>query len=360
MRKHFSIQMLWIFYIFFPIYYFLGKIYSSDFYILKDIHLYILTLFVFLKNYNKVINKRFIIFISFIVIFFLISLINFNDPVFYLFGVREFILNPLLYVYLGYCLNIRIKSSFLKLLKYLIFVTVLFAVFYPSLSFSSTYRFVSLWNSEHESAILAGIYLLFSIIQVKKIDIFSLISIVILVLSGSRSILFALFVPIIYIILFRSNSNKKILYIIILSISLIALISFYDLIFIRSFYFNSERRITQYNFALNLILDNGLIGIGIDKYGVVGSNIKYFISGDFFSSTFDSTLLKYYINFGLIIPTLYFAFIYNLKNKKSKNTVFITIFLFSITMGIFTGKLNSFPLSMFFYTYVGNQILEKV
>ena len=119
-------------------------------------------------------------------------------------------------------------------------------------------------------------------------------------------------------------------------------------------------RINQYNLGWQSILDSNFLGIGPDKYGVLSSVVKvYYCKFGMCTSTMDSTILKYTVNYGILYVlgvTFCLAGPFRLFLKQNilpEEKTLISMILFGIIMGCITGKLGAFPLNMFFYLALG-------
>jgi len=124
---------------------------------------------------------------------------------------------------------------------------------------------------------------------------------------------------------------------------------------------NLVARLQQYQLAIDALNISNYLGIGTDKYGVVAGVMhkEYCLYGNC-TTTMDSSLVKYFVNYGIVFLILLGSFLvfftkYSfLKNIpfRERNTI-ISMFIFSLVMGAVTGKLGAFPLNIFFYMIIG-------
>src|SRR5699024_8956773 len=108
-----------------------------------------------------------------------------------------------------------------------------------------------------------------------------------------RSVVLALIISISGIVIFQIKGVKKIASIIFFIFFIILLYFNYEKIFSRPIDFNLFLRTSQWLLAFVSLKESPVIGIGIDKYGVVGNYRKVYSINGFSTSTMDSSLIKY-------------------------------------------------------------------
>lgn len=346
-----------------PVLYVLAKLTSNSmFWAFKDLLMYL----IFFEICGHLIYKGiriqrhiFLILILFFLVIFVSSIVHLEDTLFWFIGFREMFVNPLIFITMGYYLStesINYNALIAKSVAFTCILTVVFALLVPSLSYGLTGRLSSFWDREHEPAIIGGLAMVMVFLKQPKYNrVYSLLIMVsglfCLIASESRSALIALFLAILYIFA-NKISIKNILFTLATLILAILFFNNFSSITHRSLDYNLIARTQQYSLALNLIKKHFLFGIGIDKYGVLGSNIKILSYGGLSTITMDSSLLKYFVNLGSTYLFFFFGLIYY-AYKNSRYTKYFSVIVFSLVMGMFTGKLGAYPLNLYFYVSMG-------
>jgi hypothetical protein len=329
-------------------------------YIVKDIVLVFVLFWALLRCYPINVWKVIGVF-AFINTYALVLSHSDIDLIFYILSLREFLFYPVVGILLGYHLSEynKFEKYFFRFILISLFLTVLYLIFFPYDSFGPTFRLTSFWDREHEPAIIAGVFLLwvsFSNYGRKYKILAMLVCISILLLSASRSVFLAIFIPI-FLLQVKNMSIYKIL----LSMFFVAVfLSLYPYITLsgRGVDHNIDLRVAQYVLALTSLYDHNFLGLGSDQYGVVGSLSKEYCIHGQCTTTMDSTLLKYTVNYGVffIIPFivfLYKIFLYFFKIERNIEKKVFSILVFSLVIGATTGKLGAFPLNFIFYMIFG-------
>lgn len=341
---------------------------------IKDIFIYLISfqlLLIFFYNGLKIKTYFLIIFISFVYVM-LNSIYHYSDLIFWLFGIREMVVNPFLFIIIGFYIAAFNGEKILSFYSLSLISATIFTILYPlvnySQSFGMTGRLMSFWDSEHEPAIIGSLMIIWLLCNKNwKLHYLLLFisSFIVIILSGSRSILIALFISVIFIIFLNMKGIKKYLLLVGVFGSIFLIYHFYDLLFTRPIDYHVSARTSQWMLAFSNIKHFPLFGIGIDKYGAVGGVEKVFYLDGYSTVTMDSSLIKYTVNLGLLFILLWFVIIlsafYRLKKLKgyfSSSTTGIfpfikAVILFAVIIGAFTGKLGAFPLNMYFYSIIG-------
>lgn len=270
---------------------------------------------------------------------------------------------PLLGIFLGYFFFK--KNGAISLFKisvvYLIMTYVYFLTF-PDESFGSTNRLHSLWDREHEPAIIGGVVFLGAFFLLRKAhfrNLVLLLSLGLILFSGSRSGLIGIAIAI-FLIYLKEFSIKNIF---LLALFVFLVINFFSFLTVsdRAIDHNLSARLNQYVLAYDAIVNSSFLGIGSDKYGVVSGIVhKEYCLGGHCTTTMDSSLIKYLVNYGIFFAALLFAFLaicgfLFFKYSRSPTVNYIlSIVIFSLVIGLFTGKLGAFPMNLFFYMAVGS------
>ena len=344
-----------------PFFYALAQIINNNIlYGVKDILLLgVAAILVFYKvNIFIILNISFL----FIINFYALALSS-EDLLMYFISLREFLFYPVIGILLGYFFTKRKGSVVIfEIVVIYLLITYLFLIIFPNDSFGSTNRLRSLWDREHETGIIGGIAFLGAWFLLKK-SLFKYLlitlSIGMLIMSGSRSaflgVAFSLFV--VYI---RNFSIFKIL---ILSgvFTLLATFFTYFTLAERAIDHNFMMRINQYSLAYEAIINSNFLGIGSDKYGVIsGLQRKELCINGICTSTMDSTLLKYLVNYGFLFLLLFLFWVAKagfsiIKIKNNSEIYFlVSVFIFSSVIGLVTGKLGAYPLNLIFYMVLGS------
>ena len=147
----------------FPLTYFIAKLVGDQsLYAIKDILALGIFMVLILKPYPKIIY----IFSSILIIINLYALaFSYNDILFYILSVREFLFYPLFGILLGYYLaqNNKFEYYFFRFILISFILTIIYLVLFPYDSFGSTLRLKSFWDREHEPAIIAGIVFIWTL-----------------------------------------------------------------------------------------------------------------------------------------------------------------------------------------------------
>lgn len=374
------LKQIKIFLYFYPwIYIFAAIINNKSIYALKDFLAYfiIIQIVLYIIKSNSRLEKKYVLLLFFISLYVLInSLAKVEDFQFWFYGVREMIVTPLVYIVIGlfigevnttegYFENIITKSLMISVV-----LTIIYMLMFPGASFSQTHRLFAFWNSEHEPAILSGL-LIILLIYNKNVSksikaIMFLFCMVIIFLSASRSVFIATLIGLMVPFL-RKISIKNLFCLGIIIIISIFLFDYYTQLTHRDIFYNLIARTRQYHMAFEIFKNHPLTGIGIDKYGVVGNNVKVMVTSYGATTTMDSTIIKYLTNLGLFYYTLLLIFtlniikdiLYIMKKCWNKYNYMLSILSFSLIIGCFTGKLGAFPLNLYFFVLIGYIIKLK-
>ncbi len=310
---------------------------------------------------QRYIQRAFFVLIVFFVLIFLVSFVNYSDAFFYAVAMREMIVYPFLYMCIGvmaYKKGIDINKLIFYGALFCIGLMIVYAVMFPFKSFGATARFKSFFPREHLPAIYAGTLFLTSLYYTKgffRLAI-AIISFIIVMLTGTRSVLALLFL--LYIMFSLKFSIKQIL---LLSVSCLGIYFLMSLYFTRDLFYNLEGRTTQYELAYILLKEHFFLGIGVDKYGVLGGVYKTFTYAGHSTVTMDSSFIKYFVNLGVPLTFSYLSYLFlkfwivPLKNV-SYRTMFRRLMLFAFLMGAVTGKFGAYPLNMIFFM---NILMDK-
>jgi len=342
-----------------PMVYFISAIINNkQLYAIKDLIMLIIFIILLFQSYPKFLYK-------FVVVFILINIyaifISYEDILFYILSVREFLFYPIVGILLGYYFAKynSFEKYFYKFLLIAFILTIIYLAIFPFDSFSSTMRLKSFWDREHEPAIVAGvtfIWTLYSNYSKKFKYITILLSIIVMLLSASRSALLGVFLVTFLINLRELKIRKIFLIFVILSIGF----TFFSKLSLsnRRIDHNLGERTSQYELALENLEKNNLLGLGTDKYGVVGTIHKRYCYNGHCTTTMDSTLIKYSVNYGILFIIFFILFLFlifilyiNIKNDFDKK-IFSTL-IFALVLGAITGKLGAYPLNIIFYMVFG-------
>lgn len=333
------------------------SLFSGFGYAIKDIFFILTFPFFLLFSYNK----KFWVYIIFLVILSVYAALNsLSDPILYFISLREFLFYPVFFAMLGYVFSRRYFSSYLLIVSsFYVFYTFIFFIFFPDYSFGPTGRLKAFWDREHEPAIVGGVAFLSAwfFLSGKKRLLLLVLSLLLISFSGSRSGIAGVFLAL-FCVYFRTASIKKILFFIALSFILFAFFLKFN-VSGRAIDHNLIDRVNQYSMAWNALLYSNFLGIGTDKYGVVSGIVsKEFCLDGACTTTMDSSLIKYSVNYGLLFVFVFVFFVFFLVGRYLKNgrrnAYFISICIFSFFIGLVTGKLGAFPMNMFFYGAVGS------
>jgi len=180
-----------------PMPYFLAALVDNkSLYIIKDIIILGIFILLFFRPYPKIIYAVISVFMA--INIYALSF-SYNDILFYILSVREFLFYPLFGILLGYYLSKcdRFEEYFFNFLMITFSLTVLYLVLFPYDSFGSTLRLKSFWDREHEPAIVAGVIFIWTMYSDKSKKFKAIVlplSIVVMLLSASRSVLLGVFV----------------------------------------------------------------------------------------------------------------------------------------------------------------------
>ncbi len=284
------------------------------------------------------------------------------DILFYLLSVRELALFPLAYIIVGYYLSINSQKHFYRFIYTFLVICFVLTVFYiliqPQESFSTVLRLKSFWEREHECAIISG--LLFIILYINRINLFFklpmlFITMALALLSGSRCAIFGVFF-VVALIELKNKNWLKASALILSFISILALFPYTSLAH-RTLAYNINPRIEQYTLAKEGLVQSNLLGIGSDKYGRVGNYIKEYKLNNKSTTTMDSSIFKYSLNYGVfyIIPFIcsFMLILFMFLLSSVKDSQVYSVIIFSIIIGLVTGKLGAYPLNLIFYSCVG-------
>ena len=344
-----------------PLYYSLGSLTGNNYlYSMKDI-IFLLIFFIVFVNL-KISKNAWLLFGLFVLLSIYGLFLTTNSFVLYILSVREVLFYPLVGILLGYYFskNNGVEVLYSISIVYLI-LTYIFLILFPTYSFGPTDRLHSLWDREHEPAIIAGLCILGTVYlaerNIKSLFIF-LASIYVITLTGSRSaIIGILFAFLILSIL--EFSVMKIIFIFILAV--IIMLFFAEINTSgRALDHNLIARINQYQLAIDTIQKSHFLGIGPDKYGVMSGIVeKEYCNNGLCTKTMDSTIIKYLVNYGLIyLFTILIIILMCIKcffkfSGRPDVKYLLSLVLFSLVIGSVTGKLGAFPLNMFFYYALG-------
>jgi O-antigen ligase len=279
--------------------------------------------------------------------------------------MREILFGPLLSLIIGNYFSrtgYNIFDPLYQFLRFNILYVFFFQIFFPNLSYGATGRLTSIYQGEHLPGIFAALFVIFALVKhgaknkAWGIDIFIiLISLYIILLSGSRSVLLGLIVG--GVAYFLTYGRQKAVKALIYTVGAGALILTYLFFDERGFLYNILARVEQYSLAFDLIQSNPFLGIGIDKYGYLGGVSKTLSVGGLSTTTMDSSFLKYIVNTGLPVfvfgVVVFLAPLYKSKlNKRDRGLIFFLLG-FSFVMGAFTGKFGAYPINYIVYIYIG-------
>ena len=342
-----------------PMPYFLAALVDNkSLYIIKDIIILGIFILLFFRPYPKIIYAVISVFMA--INIYALSF-SYNDILFYILSVREFLFYPLFGILLGYYLSKcdRFEEYFFNFLMITFSLTVLYLVLFPYDSFGSTLRLKSFWDREHEPAIIAGVMFIWTMYSDKSKKFKAIVlplSIVVMLLSASRSVLLGVFVVFFLINIRKLNVFKLTLMVLIFFMGF----TFFSQLSIseRGLDHNLGARTSQYSLALSNFENNNFLGLGTDKYGVVGNIKKQYCYQGHCTTTMDSTLIKYSINYGLIflIPFIVFLgllLLYYIYLKTDLNKKIFGTIVFGLIIGALTGKLGAYPLNIIFYMTIG-------
>ena len=173
-----------------PLYYSLGSLTGNNYlYSMKDI-IFLLIFFIVFVNL-KISKNAWLLFGLFVLLSIYGLFLTTNSFVLYILSVREVLFYPLVGILLGYYFskNNGVEVLYSISIVYLI-LTYIFLILFPTYSFGPTDRLHSLWDREHEPAIIAGLCILGTVYlaerNIKSLFIF-LASIYVITLTGSRS-----------------------------------------------------------------------------------------------------------------------------------------------------------------------------
>jgi hypothetical protein len=292
------------------------------------------------------------------------AFISQDDGLAYILSLREVCFYPMLGIAMGYNLarGNGVRSISWIMIVYLIW-TYLYLVFNFDESFGPTNRLKSFWDREHEPAIIGGFCLLIGYFyfenNFKYRFILIALSIALLLLSGSRSALLGVILGglVVYV---RSFDLLRMLGLAIMSVVIIMSFSYITLAD-RGIDHNLIERLQQYQLAIDALDISNYLGIGSDKYGVVAGVIhkEYCLNGNC-TTTMDSSLIKYFVNYGAAYLFIFVAFLVlfiifsfiNIVSSRERNAI-MSMLVFSLIMGAVTGKLGAFPLNIVFYVLIG-------
>ncbi len=363
-RLNFTIILMAYLLLITPFTYFLGSIFDDTqfLYNYKDIICLLLLIPILLNLKCNITLILLVIYFICISLYALIISRTNIDILFYLLSVREFTLFPLTYTLIGYYLSIDNPKKFYKFIYAFLGIcfvlTVLYIFIYPDDSFSRALRLRSFWDREHECAIIGG--LLFIIFYINKINLFFKLPMLftsasLIFLSGSRCVIFGV-IFVVTLIELKNKNWLRFLFIVLSCAGIIALFP-YTSRANRTLAYNLNFRIEQYTLAKESLIQSKLIGIGADKYGKVGNYIKEYKFNNKATTTMDSSIIKYTLNYGIfyIVPFICFLLLtlFMFVFSPVKETQIYSIIIFSIIIGLVTSKMGAYPLNLIFYTCIG-------
>ena len=325
---------------------------------LKDILFLLIFLLLLLASHNKVIWLS----VAYFLALNIYGLILSNESLLlYILSVRELLFYPLLGILAGsYISKNRSPEYVYRFLKLYTLFTLLFGIVFVEISYGPTNRLSSFWDREHEPGIIAAITIIFTVYSknraLGKIILIS-ICVLLILLSGSRSALVAVIMTLVIIEAVNLNFSRVLLFVVIAITSFI----FFETLTVanRSIDHNLIARILQYELAWISIKNSSFLGIGPDKYGVLGNYVVEYCYSGMCTTTMDSSIIKYVVNYGLFfvliaIWLLYRAYIFSVRSTDKRNTnVVMGVFYASLIFGLLTGKLGAFPLNIIFYMTIG-------
>lgn len=365
-------------------------------YSLKDLYAVVIIIFLLPKiiinsPYNK---SKFLLLYTLIVV--LLSSINFIfDSSFnligYLFGLREMVISPFLFLTIGYFTK-KYHSDTEKLLYQSLFFVCFLTISYEivfGLGFSAN-RLRSFWDGEHETGNIGALLFLITLVRYglpsfsftkftfNKIPIHVIFayffSILLLIESGSRSAFTGIFVT----FLFNSLvANIDIIKLRLKTIIVPALfttlfgvmvtIYYWNSLFTRSLDHGLYLRFNQWLPAFEIISNNWLSGIGIHKIAAIEGfySSYYALSSSKSTSTMDSSIIKYLLIIGIPATLILVSLIINYSFKSIKLPSSLKLnycgmfMIYVLTIGSFTGKLGAFPTNFYLWSSLGTIIFMK-
>ena len=357
-----------------PVIYMLGAIiHKTSVYALKDVFMAVICARILYYDitHHHCFSKREVYFLFFMYLYIIVdSLIQFDDFLFWLFGIREMIITPIMLIIIGQFLRnqeVDWLSFIKKALLFTLVLTVGYAVIFRYSAYGPSGRLRSFWDSEHEPGIISAMTIIAWTISYrkrheKKDGIILVMSIIFgsycILLTKSRSVMIGLFLALLCMY-YRKISLKNV----ILSATVIALTIFlynnYSNLTGRRILHNLAARENQYIMAFKLISNYPIFGIGIDKYGAIAGRSKAFFFANSGTVTMDSTLLKYTVNLGLVFTVCFFALLFRVykHGKKMENDAFPLV-IFSLGIGAVTSKLGAYPINQYLFTYIGYVLLR--
>ena len=356
-----------------PVVYAISKVIGNQsLYAIKDIWMMLLCVQIFISVRKVSINLKSLLLISVYFIYIIASsLLHIEDGYFWLISIREMVVTPLMLIILGAYLdfnNINFLTYSRKVLFFICALTVLFSFAFKSISYGATNRLNSLWDREHEPAIIGALLITATVAEirrdkkkhfVKDLLVSCLLGGFCIIMSRSRSGILALFFSLIYIYADKLK-GKNIVALVVLGIGGYFAVEYYSVITHRALNYNIGARLSQYSLARELIISYPLFGIGVDKYGVLGSVTKEFSYNGLSTITMDSDLIKYIVNLGLVYAILLITLLrktYKYVSRFDRNAYIFVVF--GLVMGAVTGKMGSYPMNQFFYPIFGYIIFTR-
>lgn len=338
-----------------PVFYFLKNVSPLLKYIKDFLILFLGTTGFFILIKSKAVSKRIYPFVFFFIFIVLISLLNFEDKIFYFISLREMVFYPFFYITISLVLQyykIDFNKYIYKGSLLCLGLLYIYLVLYTRDSFGPTARFRGFFDREHLPSVYASLAIITSLFYTEKKLLRVIIvstSLIVMMITGTRSVF--LFMILIYLLYVIKLSFKSMLGILFTSGFIFFL---YKIYFVRDVFYNLEGRTSQYALALSSIKDNFFIGIGIDKYGVLGKIIKRYTHNGYTTVTMDSNFIKYFVNLGVPLIFTYLLFLYKriyfyTNTNKEYKIMVKRVLYFIFCMGMITGKFAAYPLNMVFF-----------
>ena len=266
-----------------------------------------------------------------------------------------------LFVYFfGSRLSLLNRCDFLLRSTLFFTATSFFYLFLSPSSFSNA-CLQSYWDGPHELGIISALSLLY-IFCVRnhfpfKWILWMPISTSLFILSGNRSSFAAIFIC----LLIHFLLTRNILAFSIISALLYLVLSSDTFLLTGKALDYLPKRIEQYTMAFQVFDSTYFLGIGPDKMGSVGGLVgRSFCFNNVCTSTMDSSILKYTINYGVLFFPILLSWLFLLQHSYSKSfqpmhlkPFIFYLIVFALINGLVTGKLGAYPLNFYFYTSLG-------
>lgn len=301
----------------------------------------------------------------------IIAMINYDDYIFFFVYYREFLVYPLAFIYLGSlyhknCRNLILDAYYS--LGFCVILLMVYSLILPQDSYGVTGRLTSFFAGEHAPAVVSLLYILIYLSTRRSSNLFSVdaptvtaaIAVYMIFLTDSRFSIVSLMVLFFLQILIRKGKDRVIL---LFTMMLVVIFGYlfidFSSISVRGYDYNFSARFEQYALARSLIEEHWFLGIGVDKYGKIGSLEKMYSLNGYSTITMDSTIIKYTVNTGipLIIIWLFFLlspiFFRSRKKRYLVTSIYHYLIIIALVTGLVTGKLGSFPLNMYVFLFLG-------